>query len=78
MQSANISQESGVRSQKSGDLRICLLSIVYYLLLLSGCAKQDNMYKESRVLMDTYCTITVVCPSKEKAREAIDAGYAEI
>ncbi|MBI5665940.1 MAG: FAD:protein FMN transferase [Nitrospirae bacterium] len=36
------------------------------------------MYKESRVLMDTYCTITVVCPSKEKAREAIDAGYAEI
>jgi thiamine biosynthesis lipoprotein len=36
------------------------------------------MYKESRVLMDTFCTITVVSPSKEKAREAIDAGFAEI
>ncbi|MBI4683291.1 MAG: FAD:protein FMN transferase [Nitrospirae bacterium] len=36
------------------------------------------MYKESRVLMDTYCSITVVSPSKEKARAAIDAGYAEI
>jgi len=28
--------------------------------------------------MDTFCTITVVSPSKEKAREAIDAGFAEI
>ena len=28
--------------------------------------------------MDTYCTITVVSPSKEKAAEAIDKGFAEI
>jgi thiamine biosynthesis lipoprotein len=36
------------------------------------------MFKESRVLMDTFCTITVVSPSKEKAKDAIDAGFAEI
>lgn len=36
------------------------------------------MYRESRVLMDTFCAITVVSPSKEKASEAIDAGFAEI
>jgi thiamine biosynthesis lipoprotein len=36
------------------------------------------MFKESRVLMDTFCTITVVSPSKEKAGKAIEVGYAEI
>ena len=85
MQSAVITQGSGVRSettrtesQESGVLWICLLSTVCCLLLLSGCTKQEQMYKESRVLMDTYCTITVVSHSKENARVAIDAGYAEI
>ncbi len=28
--------------------------------------------------MDTFCTITVVSPSKEKAREAVNTGFAEI
>jgi thiamine biosynthesis lipoprotein len=36
------------------------------------------MYKESRVLMDTFCSITVISPSREKAQEAIEAGFAEI
>jgi thiamine biosynthesis lipoprotein len=36
------------------------------------------MYKESRVLMDTYCSITVVSSSREKAEKAIEAGFAEI
>jgi thiamine biosynthesis lipoprotein len=36
------------------------------------------MFKESRVLMDTFCTITVVSPSEEKAKEAIEAGFNEI
>lgn len=36
------------------------------------------MFKESRVLMDTFCTITVVSPSKDLAEEAIDAGFGEI
>ncbi len=48
------------------------------LLLLSGCTKQDKMYKESRMVMDTLCTITVVSPSEEKAREAIKTGFARI
>lgn len=55
-----------------------LLLIAYCLLLIAGCTEQDKMYKESRVLMDTYCTITVVSSSKERAGEAIDAGFAEI
>lgn len=55
--------------------------ILYFLCLLiffSGCTPKDNMYKESRVLMDTYCTITVISPSEKKAKEAIEAGFAEI
>ncbi len=36
------------------------------------------MYKESRVVMDTLSTITVLSPSEEKAREAIEAGFARI
>jgi len=36
------------------------------------------MFKESRTLMDTFCTITVVTTSEEKAREAIEAGFGEI
>ncbi len=58
--------------------KFCLLSSVFCLLLLFGCTKPDKMYKESRVLMDTYCTITVVSPSEEKAKESIDAGFVEI
>ncbi len=55
-----------------------LLLTVYCLLSLSGCSKQDKMFKESRVLMDTFCTITVVSPEEEKAKEAIEAGFNEI
>jgi thiamine biosynthesis lipoprotein len=55
-----------------------LLSTLYSLLFLAGCANKDNIYRESRIMMDTFCTITVVSPSKEKARVAIDAGFAEI
>jgi len=36
------------------------------------------MFKESRMLMDTFCTITVVSPSEKKAKEAIEAGFDEI
>ncbi len=47
-------------------------------LFFAGCTREEVMFKESRVLMDTYCTITVVGSSKGRAREAIDAGFAEI
>jgi thiamine biosynthesis lipoprotein len=55
-----------------------LICTFYFVLVLTACTEQDKMYKESRVLMDTYCTITVVSSSKERAVEAIDAGFAEI
>ena len=80
-------EKSEVRSQKL-EVRIKgrkgLYSFVYVLcsllsvLFLSGCTEKSKMYKESRVLMDTYCTITVVSPEKETARDAIEAGFAEI
>jgi thiamine biosynthesis lipoprotein len=36
------------------------------------------MYKESRILMDTFSSITVVASSKAEAKEAIEAGFGEI
>jgi thiamine biosynthesis lipoprotein len=59
-------------------LTIALLLFCTIALFSSSCTKQDKMYKESRTLMDTYCTITVVSPSKERAAKAIDKGFAEI
>ena len=56
----------------------CLLCSAFFILFISGCTKNEQMFKESRVLMDTFCTITVVSPSKEKAGKAIDAGFAQI
>ena len=70
-------QNTGYRSTLRGFL-ICSLLTVYCLLHLSSCTNTDQMYKESRVLMDTYCSITVVAPSREKAEEAIEAGFDEI
>jgi thiamine biosynthesis lipoprotein len=54
------------------------LCSLFLVLFFSGCTEKNNMYKESRVLMDTFCTITVVSPSKEDAGDAIEAGFAEI
>lgn len=54
------------------------LSLLSLVLFLSGCTAQDKMFKESRMLMNTFCTITVVSPSKGQAREAINAGFEEI
>jgi len=54
------------------------LSSLFFALVLFGCSNSPQMYKESRVVMDTYCSITVVSSSREKAQEAIEAGFAEI
>jgi thiamine biosynthesis lipoprotein len=51
---------------------------MFSLLFLSSCTEREKMYKESRTLMDTFCTITVISPSREEAIEAVDAGFAEI
>jgi len=62
--------------------RIVLLILTGLIFLITqGCIKKDEepkMFKESRILMDTYCTITVVAPSMDMAKDAIDAGFAEI
>lgn len=66
-------QGTGVRAAAD-----CLLLVAYCLLLLSGCTKKDRMYKENRILMDTFCSITVVASSEAEAKEAIEAGFGEI
>lgn len=59
-------------------ISIALMLFCTIALSVSSCTKQDKMYKESRTLMDTYCSITVVSPSRARAAEAIDKGFAEI
>jgi thiamine biosynthesis lipoprotein len=53
-------------------------SVFIVFLLVSGCTKEDRMYKESRIVMDTVCSITVLSNSRQKAAEAIEAGFHEI
>ena len=72
---------SNQRSVVSYGIRFPVYSfllIASCLLLIMACTKNDKMFKESRMLMDTYCTVTVVSPSRERAKAAIDAGFAEI
>lgn len=73
-------RKTGIGDQGSGirSVAYCLLLIAYCLPLLSGCTQKEQMYKESRILMDTFCSITVVTTSEEKARKAIEAGFHEI
>jgi thiamine biosynthesis lipoprotein len=55
-----------------------LLCSILPFTTLSGCAKKEMTYRESRIAMDTVTTITVLSPSQEKAKEAIEEGFAEI
>ena len=87
-----VKKKSGVRGQGSEGKKIrtsnlltsqvlnigILLFTVYCSLFLIGCAEKEKMYKESRIVMDTFCTITVVSPSRKEAKEAIEAGFTEI
>jgi thiamine biosynthesis lipoprotein len=57
---------------------VCFLYSVLFTLALSGCTKQDRIYRESRMLMDTICTISVTDSSERKARKAVEAGFNEI
>ena len=74
-------EQSNIRTFEHSNFNIHTLLIALLLfctIVLSSCARKEKMYKESRTLMDTYCSITVVSPSKEQAAEAIDKGFAEI
>lgn len=71
----------GKRSEVSKRklILVCNLVFIFILsLLLSGCTKKEKMYKESRILMDTFCSITIVASSREEAKKATEAGFAEI
>ncbi len=57
---------------------LCAISFVLMAISVSGCTKKERIYKESRTAMYTTCTITVLSHSPDKAKEAIDAGFAEI
>jgi thiamine biosynthesis lipoprotein len=66
---------------KEGCKTLSLLTAfcaILMLLAISGCEEHDKTYKESRTAMYTTCTITVLSRSPVKAKEAIDAGFAEI
>jgi thiamine biosynthesis lipoprotein len=62
--------------------------IFYFLLFtfhfslftfLCACTPQkEKIYRKSRILMDTFVTITVVSNSKDRAENAIDTAFSEI
>ncbi len=55
-----------------------LFLVFCFSLFSPGCTKDERMYKESRIVMYTLSTITVVSSSEEKARKSINAGFARI
>lgn len=58
-----------------------LLLTVYCLLftLLSACtAQKEKIYRKSKILMDTFVSITVVSNSEDSADKAIDTAFSEI
>ncbi|TNF54933.1 FAD:protein FMN transferase [bacterium] len=65
-------------NQKNKFMILCVLSSVFSFLAFSGCTQSEKMYRESRMLMDTICTITVVSTSERQAKDALEAGFKEI
>lgn len=59
---------------------IVFLLIVIAVAVLSACTRADSLYKDTRVIMGTYVTITAVkdgLPDKQ-VLDAVNAGFAEI
>ncbi len=73
-----ISHPASASGKKNIPSACSLLIALCLILFLTSCTNQEEKYKESRTLMDTFCTITVAADSREKAKEAIDAGFSEI
>ncbi|HDH50676.1 MAG TPA: FAD:protein FMN transferase [Nitrospirae bacterium] len=74
--------ESGRQKNNSSFIphpsSLILLLFMFCALFLTACARQDRVFKESRFVMDTLCTITVVSPSEKQAGKAIGAGFDSI
>ena len=54
------------------------LMVFLLIVLISGCTAKLDEIKESKLLMGTTATITVVDQDKVKAEKAIEAAFAEI
>lgn len=54
------------------------ISIFIIVLLIMSCSSQEQVFKKSTILMDTFVTITVVSNSAEKAEKAINGAFNEI
>jgi thiamine biosynthesis lipoprotein len=74
---------------KVESLKLKVKTKIFYFLLftfhfslfnfLCACTPQkENIYKKSKILMDTFVTITVVSNSKNSADKAIDTAFSEI
>ncbi|MBF0608756.1 MAG: FAD:protein FMN transferase [Candidatus Magnetobacterium sp. LHC-1] len=57
-------------------LTVALLTVALYVFV--GGAGKAEVYKESRIAMDTIITLTVVSESRRKADAAIEAGFKEV
>jgi thiamine biosynthesis lipoprotein len=55
-----------------------VLLSVFFLMVLSACSRNDEIFRESRIAMDTLCTITVVSHSRAQAKRAINSGFSRI
>ncbi|HCC68282.1 MAG TPA: thiamine biosynthesis protein ApbE, partial [Nitrospiraceae bacterium] len=57
----------------------CLLFAIYCSLLLSGCSvEKEKTYRQTERVMGTTMTVTVVSPSERKAKDAVEAAFAEV
>ncbi len=58
---------------------VFIIPTLIFFLTATSCSRQgDKIYKDTRILMATAVSITVVSPTEQKAKEAIDAGFNEI
>ena len=60
-------------------LLLFTVSLLFIAFTLTACgSKRERLFKDSKVMMDTFVSITVVSKSEKKAREAMDAAFQEL
>src|SRR4030043_1942971 len=58
---------------------VLLITALVLLTFLCACTPQkEKIYRKSKILMDTFVTITVVSNSEDSAGKAIDNAFSEI
>ncbi len=61
-----------------GKMKGFLFFIITILLLSAGCLEQPLRIEETRELMGTFVSITVIDTNQERAEKAIDSAFQEI